>query len=378
MKTRRRFTAEFKAKVALEAIQGQRTIAELATRHELHPNLITQWKRQAIEKLAKVFDDKGFEVQANREAEMTKLHAKIGQLVVERGFFGQSLRSLSLDRRKMMIDPDHPRLSIVRQCALVSISRASFYRQPAGESPENLELMRLIDEAFLEMPWYGARQMARHLRRLGWCIGRKRVRRLMRKIGLAPIYQAPRTSEPHPRHKIYPYLLRHMTIERPNQVWCADVTYIPMRRGFLYLVAIMDWASRKVLAWRLSNTMEADFCVAALEEAVARYGKPDIFNTDQGSQFTSFAFTNTLKHAGIRISMDGRGRWMDNVFIERLWRSLKYECVFLNAFETGSDARFGIGGWISYYNTNRPHSSFGGRTPDEVYAIELQAEKLAA
>jgi putative transposase len=278
----------------------------------------------------------------------------------------------------MMIDPGHPRLSIVRQCELVSISRASFYRLPAIESSENLELMRLIDEAFLEMPWYGARQMARHLRRLGWCIGRKRVRRLMRKIGLAPIYQAPRTSEPHPRHKIYPYLLRHMTIERPNQVWCADVTYIPMRRGFLYLVAIMDWASRKVLAWRLSNTMEADFCVAALEDAIARYGSPDIFNTDQGSQFTSFAFTNTLKDAGIRISMDGRGRWMDNVFIERLWRSLKYECVFLNAFETGSEARFGIGRWIGYYNAARPHSSFAGRTPDEVYAIELQAEKLAA
>jgi len=258
---------------------------------------------------------------------------------------------------------------------------ASFYRQPASESEENLELMRLIDEAFLEAPWYGTRQMARHLSHVGWCIGRKRVRRLMRKIGLVPIYQAPKTSEPHPQHKIYPYLLRHMTIERPNQVWCADVTYIPMRGGFLYLVAMMDWASRKVLAWRLSNTMEADFCVAALEDAIARYGSPDIFNTDQGSQFTSFAFTNTLKDAGIRISMDGRGRWMDNVFIERLWRSLKYECVFLNAFETASEARFGIGRWIGYYNAARPHSSFGGRTPDEVYAIEPtteKTEKLAA
>jgi putative transposase len=220
--------------------------------------------------------------------------------------------------------------------------------------------------------------MARYLGRLGWCVGRHRVRRLMRKIGLAPIFQAPKTSEPHPQHRIYPYLLRHMTIERPNQVWCADVTYIPMRRGFLYLVAVMDWASRKVLAWRLSNTMEADFCVAALEEAIARYGKPDIFNTDQGSQFTSFAFTNTLRDAGIRISMDGRGRWMDNVFIERLWRSLKYECVFLNAFETGSEARAGIGRWIGYYNIDRPHSAFDGGTPDEAYAMEEHTEKLAA
>lgn len=220
--------------------------------------------------------------------------------------------------------------------------------------------------------------MARHLRRTGWCVGRHRVRRLMTRMGLAPIYQRPKTSEPHPRHKIYPYLLRHLEIDRPNQVWCADITYIQMRRGFLYLVAIMDWASRKVLAWRLSNTMDTEFCVAALEEAIARYSRPEIFNTDQGSQFTSFAFTTTLKDAGIRISMDGRGRWMDNVFIERLWRSLKYECVFLNAFETGSEAQSGIGRWITYYNTDRPHSAFGGRTPDEVYATQANEEKLAA
>ena len=277
-----------------------------------------------------------------------------------------------------MIDPDHRRLSIVRQCELVSISRGSFYRQGAGESLKNLALMRLIGEAFLECSFYGARQMARHLRRQSWCLGRKRVRQLMRKIGLAPIYQAPKTSQPHPQHKIYPYLLRHRTIERPSQVWCADLTYIPMRRGFLHLVAIMEWASRKDLAWRLSNTMEADFCVAALEEAIARYGRPDTFNTSQGSQFTSFAFTNTLKDAGIRISMDGCSRWMDNVFIEQLWRSLKYECVFLNAFETGSEGRSGIGRWIGYYNADRPHSSFQGRTPDEVYAIEFTTEKMAA
>src|SRR5207249_9451700 len=172
--------------------------------------------------------------------------------------------------------------------------------------------------------------------------------------------------------KVYPYLLRHLTIDQPNQVWCADVTYIPMQRGFLYLVAIMDWASRKVLAWRLANTMDADFCVAAVEEAITRYGRPGIFNTDQGSQFTSFAFTNTLNDVGIRVSMDGRGRWMDNVFIERLWRSLKYECVFLNAFETGSEARQGIGHWIGYYNADRPHSALAGRTPDETYAIDRE------
>ena len=247
------------------------------------------------------------------------------------------------------------------------------------EHPDALTLMRLIDAQFLETPWYGSRQMARHLRREGWCVGRKRVRRLMRNMGLQAIYQAPRTSDPHPEHRIYPYLLRGLPIETPDHVWCADITYIPMRRGFLYLVAIMDWASRKVLSWRLSNTMDAEFCVKALEEALARYGKPEIFNTDQGSQFTGFEFTGVLKDAGIKISMDGKGRWMDNVFIERLWRSLKYECVYLNAFETGSEVRSGIGRWIDYYNSQRPHSSLGGdRTPDEAYAMQWGCDKLAA
>jgi putative transposase len=277
-----------------------------------------------------------------------------------------------------MIDPDHHKLSIVRQCELVSIGRSSFYREPPSVAEETLRLMRLIDEQFLETPWYGSRQMARHLRRQGWSVGRHRVRRLMRKMGLAAIFQKPRTSTPSREHKVYPYLLRGLTIDQPNQVWCADVTYIPMRRGFLYLVAVMDWASRKVLAWRLSNTMDADFCVAALEEAIGRYGGPSIFNTDQGSQFTSFAFTDVLRAAAVQISMDGEGRWMDNVFIERLWRSLKYECVYLQAFETGSEARTGIGRWIAYYNGERPHSALNGRTPHEAYAIEEALENLAA
>jgi len=254
---------------------------------------------------------------------------------------------MSVERRRQMIEPDHPTLSVVQQCTLVSISRSAFYYQPSGESPLNLVLMRLIDEAFLDCPFYGTRQMARHLRRQGYAVGRKRIGRLMAKMGLSPIYQRPRTSDPHPQHPTYKYLLRGITIDRPNQVWCADITYLPMRRGFLYLVAIMDWYSRKVLAWRLSNTMEADFCIAALEEALSRHGRPDIFNTDQGSQFTSPRFTGVLKDAGVRISMDGRGRWMDNVFIERLWRSLKYECVYLHAFETGSELRDGLLRWMA-------------------------------
>lgn len=266
-----------------------------------------------------------------------------------------------------MIEPHHPRLTIRRQCELVGISRSAFYGPTAAETPLNLSLMRLIDEQFLETPWYGSRQMARHLRRQGYSVGRKRIRRLMRKMGLQAVYQRPRTTVPHPEHKKWPYLLRGLDIIRPNHVWCADITYIPMRRGFLYLVAVMDWASRRVLAWRLSNTMDVDFCIAALEEALATHGKPEIFNTDQGGQFTSPRFTEVLSDADVRISMDGRGRWMDNVFIERLWRSMKYECIYLHAYETGSEARSGIGRWIDYYNFDRPHSTHGGRTPVEVH-----------
>jgi putative transposase len=271
------------------------------------------------------------------------------------------------------IDSKHPRLSVVRQCELVGIARSSYYYEGKGESPLNLMLMRQIDEQFMETPWYGSRQMARHLRRQGHNASRKRVQRLMRKMGLVAIYQAPRTSQPHPEHRIYPYLLRDVAVERPNHVWCADITYIPMRRGFLYLVAIMDWATRSVLSWRLSNTLDTVFCVEALEEAIHRYGKPEIFNTDQGSQFTSCEFTGVLKEAGIRISMDGKGRWMDNVFIERLWRSLKYECVYLRDFETGSQARYEIGRWIDYYNEQRPHSALGDITPLEAYHRGLAA-----
>lgn len=284
---------------------------------------------------------------------------------------------MRLERRRQMIEPSHPQLPVVRQCELVSISRSGFYHRPRGETPLNLELMRLIDAQFLETPWYGSRQMARHLRREGYTVGRKRVRRLMAKMGLAPIYQRPRTTVPHPEHRVFPYLLRDVVIDRPNQVWCADLTYIPMRRGFLYLVAVMDWATRKVLSWRVSNTMDVEFCLEALEEALARFARPEIFNTDQGSQFTSPRFTRLLREAGIRISMDGRGRWIDNVFIERLWRSLKYECVYLHAFETGSDLRAGLSRWIGYYNTQRPHSALAGRTPDEAYGA-AGMERLAA
>jgi putative transposase len=266
-----------------------------------------------------------------------------------------------------MIERGNPNLSITRQCAILSISRSSFYYATSGESEANLALMRRIDELFMKYPFYGSRQMVRQLRREGIAVGRHRVRRLMRLMGLEAIYQAPRTSDPHPAHRIYPYLLRGMAINRPNQVWCSDITYIPVQHGFLYLVAIMDWATRHVLAWRLSNTMDTRFCLEALNEALARHGKPEIFNTDQGSQFTSLAFTQVLKDAGVAISMDGRGRCMDNIFIERLWRSLKYEAVYLHELTDGFVAERVIGEWIKFYNTQRPHSSLDDKTPAEAY-----------
>jgi putative transposase len=283
---------------------------------------------------------------------------------------------MSRGERKAMIAPDRPGLSLSHQCRLLSISRSSFYYTPRGESAENLALMRRIDELFLKYPFYGSRQMARQVRREGILAGRHRVRRLMRLMGLEAIYQAPKTSTPHPAHRIYPYLLRNLTVDRADQVWCADITYIPVRRGFLYLIAIMDWVTRHVLAWRLSNTMDAGFCVEALNEALAEYGRPEIFNTDQGSQFTSLDFTGVLKDAKIRISMDGRGRCLDNIFIERLWRSLKYEAVYLHDLTDGFAAERVIGEWIEFYNAERPHSALDGRTPAEAYSTRRPVDMM--
>ena len=227
--------------------------------------------------------------------------------------------------------------------------------------------MRRIDEMHLKRPFYGSRRIRDWLQDEGFAVNRKRVQRLMRHMGICALYPKASTSQPGKGHKIYPYLLKGLAIDRPNQVWAADICYVPMARGFVYVVAIMDWYSRKVLAWQVSNTMDADFCVEALEEAISHYGAPDIFNTDQGSQFTSDAFTGVLKEAGIKISMDGKGRWVDNVFVERLWRSLKYEEVYLKAYDTVADARLGIGNYFRFYNHARRHRSLDRQTPDQVY-----------
>jgi len=272
-------------------------------------------------------------------------------------------------------------LSISKQCQLLGINRSSYYYQYVTENSFNTELMRLIDQLYLQYPFYGSRQMRCHLKQQGYTLSRKRIQRLMRKMGIMAIYQKPNISKPNLENKIYPYLLRNLTIDYPNYVWCADITYIPTKYGFVYLVAIMDWYSRKVLSWRLSNTLDTQFCTQALQEAFDIFGKPLIFNTDQGSQFTSNDFTILLKVNDIKISMDGKRRWMDNVFIERLWRSLKYECVYLLEFETVLQAKQHIANWFTFYNQNRPHSTFNGQTPNYVYNIHKNVkntQQLAA
>ena len=266
-----------------------------------------------------------------------------------------------------MIDPEQPELSVRRQCELLRVSRSGLYYEPEPTSPDELALMRRIDELHLKYPFYGSRKLSDILRKEGREANRKRIQRLMRLMGLEAMVPKPNTSEPHPEHVKYPYLLRGLVISRVNQVWATDITYIPMKAGFVYLVAIMDWYSRRVLSWRLSNTLDTSFCVDALEEALERFGQPEIFNTDQGSQFTSEDFTTPLRDRGIAISMDGKGRCLDNVFVERLWRSVKYEEVYLHAYADVAEARAGIGRYLAFYNDERAHQALGYQTPAAFY-----------
>ena len=285
---------------------------------------------------------------------------------------------MSAPDRRAMVERPGVDLSVRRQCALLNLARSGVYRPKPVIGADDLALMRRIDELHLELPFYGSRRMTFELNKEGRGVNRKRVQRLLRVMGIEALVPRPGTSKPAPGHKIYPYLLRGLAIAEPNHVWAADITYIPMARGFLYLVAIIDWASRAVLAWRLSNTIDSRFCVEALEEALERYGKPKIFNTDQGAQFTSATFTDKLEKADVAISMDGRGRFMDNIFIERLWRSIKYEEVHLKAYADGREARAGIGSWMTFYNSRRPHQAINNQTPMAVWRDGMGKIEAAA
>jgi putative transposase len=275
-----------------------------------------------------------------------------------------------------MIDRDH-KLSLTKQAALLGISRGSAYYEPVPVSAEDLALMRCIDELHLQFPFAGSRMLRGLLAAEGSKLGRRHVTTLMRRMGIEAIYRRPITSKPEPGHRIYPYLLRGLIVERPNHVWAIDITYIPMARGFVYLAAVMDWFARRILAWQLSNTLEASFCIDAVEEALAKYGSPQIFNTDQGSQFTSAEFTGLLTSNGIEISMDGKGAWRDNVFVERFWRTIKYEEVYLHAYDSVAEARQSIGRYLAFYNARRPHTALDQRTPDQAYFDRLPLRTAA-
>ena len=279
----------------------------------------------------------------------------------------------SVDRRRALVDPDNEQLSICRQCELLGLSRSTYYLPPATESEENLRLMRRIDEQYLKTPFYGSRRMAESLKRSGEAVNRKRVRRLMATMGLEGLHPKPRTSNPAAGAKAYPYLLRDRVLTRPDEVWSSDITYVPMRHGFMYLTAVIDWFSRYVLSWRLSNTLDGGFCLEALDEALSR-GKPEIFNTDQGSQFTSREYTGRLEGAGVAVSRDGRGRALDNVFVERLWRSVKYEDIYIKSYERVPELESGLTAYFRFYDEDRPHQSLDYRTPGEVYRAGARGE----
>nr|WP_211609410.1 IS3 family transposase [Paraburkholderia haematera] len=375
-RNRRTHSPAFKAKVALAALKGDRTLAELAQQFDVHPNQITDWKKQLQERVADVFDA-GNAAPAAPPIDVKVLHAKIGQLTLENGFFRKRAQQGGTAGRKAMIDRNHA-LPVTQQARLVGNSRSSAYYQSRGVSEADLKLMRRIDELHLDHPFAGARMLARLLRREGIKVGRRHVSTLLKRMGVEALYRKPNTSRKHAAHRIWPYLLRNRKIDRANQVWAIDTSYIPMARGFVYLTAVVDWASRRVLAHRVAITLESCHAVEALEEAFAKYGLPEIVNKDQGSQFTATEFTDAVLSRNVLLSMDGKGAWRDNVFVERVWRSVKYEEVYLKAYDSVSHARRSIGNYLNWYNQNRPHSRLADQTPDEAYFATLPAIKSAA
>ncbi|WP_225587443.1 IS3 family transposase [Methylomonas fluvii] len=367
---RKIFTGDQKAKVALEAVRGTKTINEIAQEHGVHPTQVSQWKKELLDHAGSLFEGKRGPKPVNVQNDPDRLYAKIGQLNMELDWLKKKSGDQPVERRQTWVAADDE-LALSTQCQLLNVTRSVVYAQKmrllkAVDEDEGL-LLRLLDEEYTRHPFYGSRRMTEYLRSCGHVVNRKRVQRLMRTLGLAGMAPGPNTSKPHPQHKLYPYLLRGVDIIRPNQVWSTDITYIRLPRGFVYLVAIIDWYSRRVLSWRLSNTMDAGFCVDCLEQAIKAHGTPEIFNSDQGSQFTSDAFTGVLIEHDITISMDGRGRALDNIFVERLWRTVKYEEVYLKQHASLQDLLLGLTRYFMFYNEERLHQSLDYKTPEMVY-----------
>ena len=362
---RKRYSAEFKARVALDAVKGLKTVNELASTYGVHPTQITHWKHQLQKEVPDIFSARRDKRQHDQEAFQAQLYQQIGQLKVELDWLKKKL-DLPPEAKRELIEAAHPQISIARQCDLVGLPRSTYYYHTQGESAENLTLMRLLDQQYTDTPYYGIRRMTAWLRSQGYAVNHKRVARLLHTMGLETIYPKPRLSQPHPAHRVYPYLLRGVPITRVNQVWSTDITYIRLHGGFIYLVAVMDWFRRYVLSWAVSITMDVSFCLEALDQAL-EVARPDIFNTDQGAQFTSHDFTERLAAAGILISMDGRGRALDNVFVERLWRTVKYEEVYLKDYETPREAMQGLATFFVRYNEWRQHQALDYRTPAAIY-----------
>ena len=372
-KKRRQHSPDLKVRVGLEALKGIEPVHTIAAKYQVHPVQVSQWKKEAAERRPEVFARKGDQAAKDAQAREKELFEEIGRLKMELEWLKKKLASSTLEERRRMIEPEHPALPGKRQCELLGVARASYYHRP--EPDENLRLMRVIDETYLAYPVFGSRQMARWLRRQGYPVNRKWVQRLMRPMGLEAIYRKPNLSRKHPSNPVFRYLLRRLKIDRPNQVWAMDITYVPIQGGFIYLCAVIDWYSRAVLAWELSNTLDASFCVRAVQRAMDAYGVPEIFNTDQGCQFTSAEFTQPLLAAGVKPSMDGKGRCPDNVFVERLWRTVKYDEIYLKSYRSQSEAETNLAAFFHFYNERRPHSSLGDpthpTTPMEVYRRDL-------
>ncbi|AZB94332.1 IS3-like element ISAba14 family transposase [Acinetobacter pittii] len=372
---RRNHSNDFKAKVALAAIKAEKTLAELSAEFDVHQNQIIDWKNQLISASSQAFDQS--KAPTEPPIDLKKTTCKIGEQALEIDFFRRCVEETGPLQPQKLID-DSLQISVSKQAKLLKVSRGCYYYRPKPVSASDLKLMRCIDELHMQYPFAGSRMMRDLLNRQGHHIGRRHTRTLMKKMGIQALYCKPNLSQANQAHRKYPYLLKGLAIQRSNQVWSTDITYIPMAKGFVYLCAVIDWHSRKVLAHRVSISMEVDFCISALNEAIEKYGRPEIFNTDQGSQFTSDAFIDVLKSNGIQISMDGKGRWVDNVMVERLWRSVKYEEVYLKAYSSVTDAKKQLSAYFEFYNLKRPHSSLDKMTPNEFYYDQLPQQNKVA